>query len=287
MTRLADINARIGNMQELRSVVGAMRSLAGMRVQEAHAGLPGIRGYGQSMAQAIGTALTLLDNGSQQTAAREGARALILFTAEHGFVGGFNERLLDTVGAEKKETDVLYILGSRGAVSADERKLLVAWTAPMATRVAGTPDMVTQLLAELYKAIARGEISSVEIIFSAYQQGGAPRITQRRLLPLDLRVLEQSHPRQPPLHNLPPRQLLESLMDEYIFALLTEAAAESIASENAARFAAMEAAHENVTDKLSELQRAAGEARQAEITEELLDIVTGTEALGNRRALHG
>jgi F-type H+-transporting ATPase subunit gamma len=67
-------------------------------------------------------------------------------------------------------------------------------------------------------------------------------------------------------------------MGEYMFALLTEAAVESIASENAARFAAMESAHDNVSKKLTELRQGARQARQAEITAELLDLITGAEA---------
>ena len=71
-------------------------------------------------------------------------------------------------------------------------------------------------------------------------------------------------------------------MAEYVFALLTEAAVESISSENAARFAAMESAHENVKKKLSQLRQSAGRARQSEITAELLELITGVEALAAR-----
>ena len=67
-----------------------------------------------------------------------------------------------------------------------------------------------------------------------------------------------------------------------MFALLTEAAVESISSENAARFAAMESAHDNVTKKLSQLRQFAQQARQTEITDELLDLVTGAEALADQ-----
>jgi F-type H+-transporting ATPase subunit gamma len=70
-------------------------------------------------------------------------------------------------------------------------------------------------------------------------------------------------------------------MAEYVFALLTEAAIESIASENAARFAAMDSAHENVTKKLEQLHQSARQARQTEVTMELLDLVVGSEALLN------
>jgi len=78
-------------------------------------------------------------------------------------------------------------------------------------------------------------------------------------------------------------------MAEYVFALLTEAAVESIASENAARFAAMESAHENVSKKLAGLQENAHQARQTEITSELLDLMTGAEAMQStphHRLLH-
>ena len=71
-------------------------------------------------------------------------------------------------------------------------------------------------------------------------------------------------------------------MAEYVFALLTGAAVESIASENAARFAAMESARDNVTKKLSQLRQTARQARQSEITSELLDLITGAEANANR-----
>jgi F-type H+-transporting ATPase subunit gamma len=87
-----------------------------------------------------------------------------------------------------------------------------------------------------------------------------------------------------PLHNLPPALLLESLLAEYVFALLTEAAVESIASENATRFLAMESAHDNVTRKLDSLRQEARAARQDEITTELLDLVTGAEALSTSPA---
>ena len=82
----------------------------------------------------------------------------------------------------------------------------------------------------------------------------------------------------PPLHNLPAEVLLERLIADYVFALMTEAAVESLASENAARFAAMGSAHDNVSKKLEQLRQDARQARQSEITTELLDLMTGAEA---------
>jgi F-type H+-transporting ATPase subunit gamma len=209
-------------------------------------------------------------------------RALILCAAEHGFVGGFNEHLLDTAEAALATDDALFVLGSRGATLALERGRQEFWTRPMATRLAGIPDTINHLTAELYARIARGELSHLDVMFARYRQGGAPTIERNRLLPFDAASPAVAQPRLPPLHNLEPRALLERLMAEYVFARLTEAAVESLASENAARFAAMDSARDNVAKKLRQLQQDARQARQTEITAELLDLVTGTEGLLGR-----
>ena len=91
MTRLAEIQGHIASMDELLDIVGAMRSLAGMRVQEAQRALPGIRSYADSMAAAIRGALLLVPEPMPETHEHRGHRALILCTAEHGFVGGLTK----------------------------------------------------------------------------------------------------------------------------------------------------------------------------------------------------
>jgi F-type H+-transporting ATPase subunit gamma len=282
MTRLSEIQSHIANMGELQEIVSAMRSLAAMRVQEAQRALPGIRSYADSMATAIGSAMLLMPQPMMETHRGRGQRALILCTAEHGFVGSFNESMQEAADAALKPSDLLFVLGSRGAALAFENNRKVAWTSPMATRPAAAPDAVNRLTNELYARIARGEITRVEVMFGRYRQGETAAIDRRLLLPLDTASLAASKARQAPLHNLPPRILLEQLMTEYVFALLTEAAVESIASENAARFAAMEAAHDNVSKKLAGLQENARQARQTEITSELLDLLTGSEAMRGR-----
>jgi F-type H+-transporting ATPase subunit gamma len=279
VTQLAEIQGHIANMGELADILGAMRSLAGMRVQEAQRALPGIRRYAESMAAAVGTSLLLMPQLMPQTSGDRGHQALILCAAEHGFVGGFNEKLIEAAEAILQPWDLLFVLGSRGAALASERGRKVAWTRPMATRPSGAPDTIDHIARELYARIVRGEISRVEVMFARYRQGVASTIERRLLLPLDIKALTTTKSRQAPLNNLEPRPLIEKLMAEYIFALLTEAAVESIASENAARFAAMDSAHDNATKKLSELRQTARQTRQTEITSELLDLITGAEAI--------
>jgi F-type H+-transporting ATPase subunit gamma len=278
MTRLSEIQSHIVSMSELLDVVGAMRSLAGMRVQEAQRTLPGVRRYAAAMADAISAAMLLIPEPTPMPPAH-GRRALLLFTAEHGFVGGFNQFVVDSAEAAPAPQDVLFVLGSRGAALALEQGRATAWTRPMATRATSAPGTVRLMTAELYSRIASGEVSRVEVVFARSHQASRLTIERRLLLPLDLASLAEKRSGQAPFHNLEPRALVEKLMAEYVFALLTEAAIESIASENVARFAAMDSAHENVTKKLAQLHQSARQARQTEVTTELLDLVTGAEAL--------
>lgn len=277
MMRLAEIEAHIGGMSELRDIVGAMRSLAAMRVQEAEQALRGIRRYAEMMLAAIGAGLLLVPGPAAETRPERRRRALILCMSELGFVGEFNTRLADAAKAAIEPEDQLFILGGRGTELAIEHGLQIAWSAPIATRPRGAPETVHVLADELYRRIAQSGISRVEAMFGR-NSGGVPAVQRQLLLPLDLAADAAIQRRQPPLHNLVPRVLLEKLTAEYVSARLTEAVVESIAAENAARFAAMDSAHDNVAKKLAQLHRSVHLARQDEITTELLDLITGAEA---------
>ena len=279
MTRLVEIEAHIASMSELRNIVGAMRSLSGMRMQEAQRVLPGIRRYAEVMAAGIADTLLIMGQPELPRNA-QGQLALVLCTAEHGFVGGFNERLVEATQSILGPRDSLFVLGSRGASLAFERQHPASWTHAMATRCAAAPETVQRLSTELYRRMIRGEIARVAVIFARYRQGATATIERRLLLPLDLASLEVKRVRPRPLHNLDPVALHERLVAEYVFALLTEAVVESIVSENAARLAAMESAHDNVSKELERLKQDALQARQSEITTELIELVTGAQAVG-------
>src|SRR3546814_11901754 len=109
MTNLAETRTRITSMAELLDIVGAMRSLAARRMQEALGRLDGIRSYADAMATAIADAALLLPAGGHGGPA--GPQALVLCAAEHGFVGGFNERLVTAALAALRSGDALVELG--------------------------------------------------------------------------------------------------------------------------------------------------------------------------------
>jgi F-type H+-transporting ATPase subunit gamma len=277
--RLAEIERHVANMEELQRVVGAMRAVASMRVQEAVRALSSVRQYGSALADAVRSALTIA--AEEHLVARESARglasrAVVVFTSEHGFVGGFNERLIEAASVDKG--DVLILAGSRGRALAAERGLNIGAAHPMATRLASVPQIVHRIQDTLYPAIASGRAASAEVIFGRYQRSGQAEVARLGLFPLEI-MPGPARAGALPLHDLSAGELLERVTGEYMLARLIEAAVESLAAENGARFAAMESAHDNVGKRLQGLRLQASGARQEEVTTELLDLVTGALAL--------
>jgi F-type H+-transporting ATPase subunit gamma len=288
--RLAEIERHVASMEELQRIVGAMRAIASMRMQEAMRALTSVREYGDVLAEAVHDALAIAREGrhpdegearrrTDPVHARAGRRAIVVFASEHGFVGGFNQRLIEALESDLAATDTLLVVGSRGAAFAAERGHAGAWTHPLATRLADIPETVRRLEQALLPRITHDEVVRVEVVFSRHGRSGALAIERRRLFPLELGAARRDRRALAPLHDLPAPQLLERLTAEYLLAQLTEAATEAVAAENAARFAAMESARDNVGRKLRTLRLDASRARQEEVTTELLELVTGQQAL--------
>jgi len=220
------------------------------------------------------------------TAGAEGGAAAIVFSSEQGFVGAFNEHVIErAAGLTSRPGDHLLVVGARGAALAAERHLAVAWTAPMPTHGGGVPEVARRVAQEVYRRAGRGELRRVTLVYARSSAGAPSEVAVSRLLPFDptpyLSVGAAAGP--PPLTNLPPRELVDRLVDELLLAELMRAAMESFASENGARLSTMEAAHTSIDKKLDDLSQDERRRRQDEITTELLDIVTGAEAVAGER----
>jgi F-type H+-transporting ATPase subunit gamma len=275
MEQLPRLKARISSLHELHDLIRALRMLAAVHVKEAQAALQGIRGFVGVMEDAIAEGAALLRDADGQDAAVSSADAsvLIVVCSEHGFVGALNERLLDLTAAEQEAGQKLVVIGRRGAILAAERDIKVDRSFPMATHVGGVLG-VTRSVAEYLTAV-----STADIVYGSYRSSAHSEAEKRSILPLDPALFVGSARRSSPLHHLAPEALLRRLASEYLFAEITRAVMESLASENGARLRVMESADHNINDKLDELRRQEHSLRQEAITEELLDVVTGSEAV--------
>ncbi len=276
--RLADVELQLHNLRELQDIVGAMRAVAAIRLQEAQAALDGTRAYAEVIGAAIAEALPLLPEPPHRPAARPGAPSgTVLFMAEHGFTGAFNDQLADALAPDRDAA--LFVVGGRGRVSIEERGLSPTFTAGMATHVGAVTETARRVAGALYERVERGRLATVEILFFRHQGGGRRTLERQSLLPVDLEAFAPSRAAAPPLTNLASRALIEGLIEEYLFALLAHAAMESFASENGARLATMQSARDKLDQRLLELRALEGRLRQEQITGELLEIITGAEAV--------
>jgi F-type H+-transporting ATPase subunit gamma len=275
MEQLPRLQARIASLHELHALIGALRVLAASHVKEAQGALPGIRGYVNVVEDAIAEGATLLPviDAPEIASRSRDAGVLIVVCSEHGFVGAFNERLLDRAAAEREPGQDLVIVGRRGAILAAERGLAIARSFPMATHVNGVPEVARRVAGHL------AAVSAADIVYGSYRLNERFDAERKSILPLDPALLVGSTTRRSPVHHLAPDALLQRLASEYLFAEVTRAVMESLASENGARLRVMESANRNIGDKLDDLRRQEQTLRQEAITEELLDVVTGSEAV--------
>jgi F-type H+-transporting ATPase subunit gamma len=217
-----------------------------------------------------------------------GRSALVLFGTEHGLCGGFNQQLLRAVQHDfkvKAQQPVLMVVGSRIARLCRERGLNFDVTLPMATHYAGVTGTARCVAAELYSMFTEGRVAGIELIYvgSAAQ---LLKLERQKVLPLDLPTSTTQSWQLPPIINVRPRQLLDGIISEYLFAALENAAMQSFFSENSTRFRTMEAAHQNIRKKSAELTTLARRMRQEAITSEILDLIDGAEALSSGRGLN-
>jgi F-type H+-transporting ATPase subunit gamma len=277
--RLSDVQARLQTLHELQEILGAMRAMAAARVQEAQVALDGTRAYAEVIGDAIAEALPLLPETPGSRATAKGAPwGLVLFMAEHGFTGAFNDDLVDAARLAMRGGEALFVVGSRGRILMEERNLAPAWATDMAIHAGAVTDTARRIAGALYQRFERGSLAAVEILYFRDQGGGRRALERQSLLPVDLERFGAPRSAAPPLTNLAPPSLIGGLIGEYVFAQLAHAAMESFASENAARLATMQSARDKLDERLADLQALERRLRQEEITSELLEIVTGAAA---------
>ena len=275
MEQPAKLKERINSLDELRGLFSALRVLAASHVQQAQAALPAIVRFVDIIEDAIVQGAAVLPEHIPATAflSQMSGRDLIAVCAEQGFAGALNNRVLDRAETLLGPDDRLIIIGQRGELVAHERKMPVTSSFPMASHIEGVAAVTARISENL--AMTR----QVDLVYAQHIRGGRYEVATKGLLPLDAVIFERNITDNPPLIQMPPEQLLEYLTGEYVYAELTHVMTQAIASENGARLKVMEAADQNIADKLNTLSREERQLRQETITSELLEIISGAEAI--------
>jgi F-type H+-transporting ATPase subunit gamma len=285
------LRRKIGGARDLQSVVRTMKTLAASSIGQYERAVRALADYYRTVELGLGACLR--DGRSTAVIAERGGRApagaigAVVFGSDQGLVGRFNDAVADlaikTLAAMPGKPRV-WAVGRRVYARLAEAGAQVDGIFTVPSSVKAIAPLVGQIQIESEAQRARGEYAQVYVFHNRPLAGARYEPVSQRLLPLDDLWRRRQAAVRWPSANLPQilggeAGTLRALLREYLFISLFRAGAESLASENASRLAAMERADQNINQLLEDLHRALHRVRQSSIDEELFDVVSGFEAL--------
>jgi F-type H+-transporting ATPase subunit gamma len=293
MATVQDIGRRIRSVTNTRKITRAMELVAAAKLRRAQTRIEAMRPYAERMQELmVGTARASSSvRGLPLLQRREISRAAIVpLTGERGLAGAFNAQILREAFALERElradgTDVRWLVsGKKGTSSLRFRRyeLVQSWAGFSDNPQYFNAQAIANRLAELY---SEQEVDQVFVIYNAFESALVQRVTRQEVLPIPEQVLESGDDDQSEallgdfIYEPEPEQILERLLPVYVETELYRALLESAASEQGARMTAMRNASKNAGELIEQLTLQMNRARQAEITQEILEVVAGADAL--------
>ncbi|MFE6284497.1 F0F1 ATP synthase subunit gamma [Streptomyces sp. NPDC057877] len=291
---------RIRSVTATKKITKAMEMIAASRVVKAQRKVAASTPYAQELTRAV----TAVGTGSNTkhpltTQAETVTRsAVLLLTSDRGLAGAFNsnaikaaEQLTARLEREGKQVDT-YIVGRRGVAHYNfrERKIAEQWTGfTDEPSYADAKKVAAPLIEAIEKDTADGGVDELHIVFTEFVSMMTQTALDARLLPLSLdEVAKEAQPKGEilPLYDFEPsaEDVLDALLPRYVESRIYNALLQSAASKHAATRRAMKSATDNAGELINTLSRLANAARQAEITQEISEIVGGASALADATA---
>jgi F-type H+-transporting ATPase subunit gamma len=292
MESLEELKQRIESTEDLQSVVKTMKALAAVRIRQYERAVESLGDYNRTVEMALRVALQ--DRPSVTVGARPGLKdqlGAVVFGSDQGMCGQLNDQVaahaLEEMGRftqVERQDRMIMALGERVRGRLEDAGQQVDATLAMPGSVSGITPLVQDILTAIEAWHSERGLDQVFLFFSKHLSGGSYQPETVHLLPVDKAWL--SHVRKKewpnrclPLFTMDWDPLFSALIQQYLFVSLFRASAESLASENASRLASMRGAERNIQEHMGALTMKYHQQRQMSITEELLDIVSGFEAL--------
>jgi len=287
----ASLRRKIGGAGDLQSVVRTMKAVAASSIGQYEQSVRALGDYYRTVELGLGAcfrengATLLIAEPKKQTVA--GAIGAVVFGSDQGLVGQFNDVVADyaatTLAALPGEPRV-WAVGERVHARLTDAGLPALGLFAVPTSVKAITSLVGQILVESETRRGRDEVTELHLFYNRPTSGAAYAPVGQRLLPLDENWRRDLVEPPWPTGNLPEvmgdgTATLRALIREYLFVSLFRACAESLASENASRLAAMQRADKNIQELLEDLNGTFHRVRQKGIDEELFDVISGFEAL--------
>ncbi len=295
MKTLEAIKRKLESARDLQSVVKTMKAMAAVSIRQYEEAVNSLQEYNRTLEMAFRIALRDIKPdfllAEQKNAHRLGA---IIFGSEQGMCGQFNEQIasftLDHMAKIQHDPQYRKVvsLGIRPVAHLQSAGQTVEDTFKLPGSVQEITWSVHDLLLKIKAWRHEEKIDRIVLYYNKKRTGSSYIPVSWHLLPMDSAWLYQLRNRPWQSNSLPTYRmrwddLLSALVRHYFFFHLFRAFAESLASENASRLAAMQAAEKNIVERLENLTDRYNRQRQSAITSELLDIVSGFEALQTKK----
>lgn len=285
MASLKSIKKRIVSVKNTRQITKAMKMVSAAKLRRAQENVVAARPYAKKLGEVLGRlAKSQDDSGSPLLQKRISQKALlIVVTSDRGLCGGFNanickaaERFVKEKKGEFAEISVMTIgrkgfefLKNRQKIHKNYGNILSNLSYPTAALLA--QEVIDGYIAEEY--------DEVFLLFNAFRSVMSQDITLQQLLPIVPEVTAEEEYVPEYIYEPSKGELLEELLPKHIEVQMFKALLESVASEHGARMTAMDSASKNATEMIGKLTLQYNRARQAAITTELMEIISGAESI--------
>lgn len=287
---VASLRRKIASAGELGSVVRTMKAMAASSIGQYENAVRSLDNYYRTVQLGLVACFRqaeMSDSAPQMSAQKTDAIGAIVFGSDQGLVGRFNEIIVEYVVqtlSDMPGEKTIWAVGERIQSRLQDKELQAVEAFSLPSSINAITPLVWQILMEMERLRERGDIEHIYLFHNRPKTGAIYAPVGIRLLPLDDQWRHDLVNLPWPTNNLPEvmnsgEQTLRALIREYFFVSLFRACAESLASENASRLAAMQRAETNIDELQTELKRTFQRLRQSDIDEELFDVVAGFEAL--------
>jgi len=287
------LGRKIAGAQDLDAVVRSMKALAASSIGQYEKSVEALHDYTRTVELGLSACLRI-EPASTAANLRPAAGGIgaVVFGSDQGLVGRFNEVLMEfavrTLQSLPGKITQAWTVGERMHDLLTDAGLPVSCILSVPNSAAAIAPLVGRILIAIQTARERGAVREVYIFHNQPQASAVYRPVAKRLLPLDSLWRRELTALPWPTQNVPEviertASALDAFIREYLFVLLFQACAESLAGENASRLAAMQRAEKNIEQILEELNRTFHRVRQESIDEELFEVIAGYESLTRQR----
>lgn len=283
MASMRDIKRRRESIQSTGQITKAMKLVSTVKLQKAKSAAENSKPFFTMMYEAVGNILsrsTNINHKYLKPADENAKKAIIVMSGNRGLAGGYNSNVAKLVTADFKPSEVLIYNVGRKAREILERKGYTVEkdysdviNAPM---YIDAMDISKQLLSDFEE----GKIGEIYMAYTSFKNTVVHVPTLIKLLPVSLEETQNTEENVVPMNYEPEEEeVLDLVIPKYLTSLIYGALKESMASENGARMQAMDNATSNAEEMISDLELKYNRARQAAITQELTEIISGANAI--------